>query len=71
MAEHSNDREVVAGGTFAGATNAISADTLVIQPTENLRVRAPALIQQAIGKSAAELVIQSGTYRDALLEDFR
>lgn len=71
MAEDNNDKEAVPGGTFAGATNAISADTLIIQPTENFRVRAPAFIQQAIGKSAAEVIIQSSAYRDALLDDFR
>jgi hypothetical protein len=71
MAEDCNDKEAVASGTFVGATNASSVDTFVVQPIENLHVRAPALIQQAIGKSAAELVIQSSTYRDALLEDFR
>lgn len=59
---------------FAGATNAIDAASATTEPiaaTASVIVRAPGVIQQALGKSAAEVIVGSKEYRNALLADFR
>lgn len=63
-----------AGATNASATNVIDAVSAANQPNTGpapVMVRAPALTQQALGKSAAEVIVGSSAYRDALIDDFR
>lgn len=59
---------------FAGATNAIDAASATTEPiavATSVVVQAPGVIQQALGKSAAEVIVGSKEYRNALLADFR
>jgi hypothetical protein len=72
MAKDENDQQTVQLGAVAGATNAAADPSQ--RPTQNSAeyiFRAPALMQQAIAKSAGELIFQSTMYRDALLEDYK